>query len=312
MKKSRESAFSVHTPTPHVLETAVTDSKGHRAHHFLLAREQGNLGIAKGESFEDVVVGGHDVEELVVAPAVENHFAIAGCFDGDGLLSRALQGKRPGAAERPAQRVDIVQTIRTVKARMDKYRVAGLGFVRADRRPIAAAGAVVGVLNTDKARLLARAFMVGGIHVQDASALIGFRFGPCGHSDALLRLAADAVRITERELAFVAGGGLEIQDAPRKAFGHAITHLVLVAVHPFPTDTQQRERRAPGGRAHLAEADRHAGIPVGVPLESPFESEVQERRMFYMESAGAGGVLGLEGADGEEKQGSGAHGAVIL
>ena len=150
--------------------------------------------------------------------------------------------------------------------------------------------------------------MVGGIDVEDAPARVGFRFGARGHGDALLRLAGDAVRIAERELAFVAGGGLEIQDAAGKAFGHGVGHALAVAVDPFAADAQQRERRAPGGRARLAEADLDGGIPVGVPFDGPFKAEVQQRGVFDMETARAGGVLGREGAGGEEKQGSGAHG----
>jgi hypothetical protein len=64
----------------HVLETAVADGQGHRAHHFLLAREERDVGVAEGESFKDVVVGGHDVEELVVARAVKDRFAVAGAL----------------------------------------------------------------------------------------------------------------------------------------------------------------------------------------------------------------------------------------
>ena len=73
-----------------VLEAAVADREGDRAHHFLLAGEEGNLGVAEGQAFEDVVVRGHDVEELVVARAVKDRLAVAGAFDGDGLLGRAL------------------------------------------------------------------------------------------------------------------------------------------------------------------------------------------------------------------------------
>ena len=89
-----------------------------------------------------------------------------------GFSAVPFQGKRPGAGEWRAQRVDVVQAFRTVKAGMDEYGVAGLNFVHADGGPIAAAGAVIGVLESDKARLLARAFMIGGIHVEDASALV--------------------------------------------------------------------------------------------------------------------------------------------
>ena len=150
---------------------------------------------------------------------------------------------------------------------MDENGVAGLGFGHADRGPVAAAFAVVGGLEADKARLLARTFVVGRIDVEDAAARVGFRFGPRGHGDALLRLAGHAVRIAERELALIAGGRLEIEDAARKAFGHGVGHALAVAVDSFAADAQQRERGAPRGRARLAEADFDRGIPVGVPLD---------------------------------------------
>ena len=93
------------------------------------------------------------------------------------------------AGERRAQRIDIVQTFRTVEPGMDEDRVAGLGLVHPDRRPVTAALAVVGGLDADKTGLLPWAFMVGGIDVEDAPSRVGFRFGARGHRDALLRRA---------------------------------------------------------------------------------------------------------------------------
>ena len=60
-------------------------------HHFLLAGEQGHLSVSEGQSFEDVVRGGHHVEELVIARPVEDRFAVAGRLDRDRLLGRPLQ-----------------------------------------------------------------------------------------------------------------------------------------------------------------------------------------------------------------------------
>ena len=73
-----------------VFETAVAHREGDRAHHFFLAGEESNLGIAERQAFEDVVLRRHDIEQLVIARAVEDRLAVARAFDRDGLLGRAL------------------------------------------------------------------------------------------------------------------------------------------------------------------------------------------------------------------------------
>ena len=140
--------------------------------------------------------------------------------------------------------------------------------------------------------------MVGGIDVENASARVGFWFGPSGHRDALLRRARHAVRILERELALVAGGGFEIQDAAREAFGDGVSHALASAIDLFAADAQQRQRRTPGCRACLAKADLHCGVPVCIALDGPFKAQVQQRRVFDMETARTGGVLGGQSASG--------------
>jgi len=96
---------------------------------------------------------------------------------------------------------------------MDENGVARLGFVHADRSPVSTTFAIVGGLETNKRGLLAGAFVVGGIDVEYTTACVGLWFGSGGDGDTLLRLACDSVRIAEHELAFVACGRLEIQDA---------------------------------------------------------------------------------------------------
>jgi hypothetical protein len=82
-----------------VFEAAVAHGESDGAHHFLLAGEDSYFGVAEGETFEDVVLTGDNVEELVISRAVENCFAVARAFDGDRLLGRALQRKRPVTAK---------------------------------------------------------------------------------------------------------------------------------------------------------------------------------------------------------------------
>ena len=45
-----------------ILETAVAHSQSHRAHHFLLPREDRHLCIAKRQPFEDVMRRRHHIE----------------------------------------------------------------------------------------------------------------------------------------------------------------------------------------------------------------------------------------------------------
>ena len=73
-----------------VFEAAIAHREADRAHHFLIAGKDSNFGVAERETFEDVVMRRHDVEQLVVARAVKDRFSVARAFDGDGLLGRAL------------------------------------------------------------------------------------------------------------------------------------------------------------------------------------------------------------------------------
>ena len=82
-----------------VFEAAVADGKGDCAHHFFFSGEECNIGVAEGEAFKDVMLGCHHVEELVVACAVEDGFAVASAFDGDGFVGGAFEGERHRAGE---------------------------------------------------------------------------------------------------------------------------------------------------------------------------------------------------------------------
>ncbi len=53
--------------------------------------EDGDVRVAKGEPIKNVVVRCHDIEESVVAIAVEYDLAVTGRLDRDGPFARALQ-----------------------------------------------------------------------------------------------------------------------------------------------------------------------------------------------------------------------------
>src|SRR5262245_50552034 len=115
----------------------------------------------------------------------------------------------------------------------------------------------------------------------------------------LLRLAGHAVRIAERELAFVTGSGLEIQNAPGEAFRHCVRHALAFAVYPLPPDPKERQRGTPSSSARFPESNVDARVAICVTFDRPFEAEVQQRRVFDMEAAGLGDVLGRQGTGDE-------------
>ena len=73
-----------------VLELAVLHREALRAGDLLHARLDGRAGVAERDAFEIVVVAAHEVEQHGVAVAVEDHFAVTGADDGDGLVRRAV------------------------------------------------------------------------------------------------------------------------------------------------------------------------------------------------------------------------------
>jgi len=85
-----------------VRELRTLHREPHRAGDVLHARFDGYARIAEGDAFEVVVLAAHEVEEHRVAVAVEDHLAIAGRNDRNGLLRsaflRQIVGAVPGSA----------------------------------------------------------------------------------------------------------------------------------------------------------------------------------------------------------------------
>ena len=286
-----------------VLEAAVPDGEADGAVHLLESREDGDVGVAEGKSVEDVMGGSRDVEQAVVARAVEDDFAVTGGFDGDGFFGCGLDREPIRSVERRHHRVDVVETVIAVEAGMDEDRVARLNAPLPDDVPIAEPGAVVGLEQAGEVGFLPRALVIGRIDVADASVRVGPRLGSGGDADGLGRWAAGAVGIGQLEAALVFRAGLQIEDASREAVRDGVFEVLAFAEDSLPSDAHQRKSRTPFGIADAAELDRDGGVAVVVAGDGPLEAEIVQSRMLDDESARTGAVVGVGGGGEEEKAG---------
>ena len=97
------------------------------------------------------------------------------------------------------------------------------------------------------------------------SAGVGLWFLPRRNGHALLGFAGDAVRVAKGKLAFVAGGGFDIQNASREAVGDRLRHAFALAIHAFAANAQQWQRGTPRRRTYL----RKRTSTVALRLASP-------------------------------------------
>ncbi len=66
------------------------------------AQQEGDRRVAHRDAVEVIVVRGHQVEEIEIAVAVEDHLAVARRFDHDRLVGRTAGGEEIGPVERRA------------------------------------------------------------------------------------------------------------------------------------------------------------------------------------------------------------------
>ena len=89
------------------------------------------IGVADGQAFEVVVVGGHHVEQVVRAVAVEDRLTVARAFDHDRSIGGAALGQEVGPARDsalPASSISV--TVVLVDAGVHHDRVARLNARR--------------------------------------------------------------------------------------------------------------------------------------------------------------------------------------
>ena len=130
-----------------VLERRVLDRQALGARNALLPRFDRHIRVAERDAFEVRVVRAHDVEQHVVAVAVEDDVAVAGGLDRDRPLGRAVlreieRAVPRRAAARAVLRADLVAVAEAVEVLVDagvhEDRVAGLHARRRRAAPVAA------------------------------------------------------------------------------------------------------------------------------------------------------------------------------
>ena len=234
---------------------------------------------------------GHHVEEVMAAGAIEDDLAVAGGGDGDRPLARALERQRHRPVEWRHLGIHVVEPLGPVEAGVQDDRVAGLRPALPDDAPVPEPGAVVRLEQAGEARFLLRALMVGWIDVERPAGLRSLRLGARAHACGLARLSGDAIGIGQDEAALVLGVRLQVENAAREPVRDDVLEVFAAPKHLFPADAHERQRRPPGRLPGGAEGHRHRRVPVRVPANRPFESEVEERRVLDDEAAGVGAVL---------------------
>ena len=160
--------------------------------------------IPDRDAFEVVVVGGHQVEEVVVTGAVEDHFAVTRRLDHDRLVRCAARRQVVGAVDRSIQgqeawmrhAIHVVKPIGDVETRVDQDDVPGLDSWREHilviRMPLPHE---VGVAKAGEGRFLLRSFPADGIDVIGATASRRLRLFACADGRRFFSGAAHAIWI---------------------------------------------------------------------------------------------------------------------
>ena len=110
-----------------------------RARDIFDAEQERDIRIPNRDAFEIIVVPTHQVEKILAAVAIEDHFAIARALDDDRFFGRAAGGEVVGAVERSAVGGDgaveaaIDEAIVLVDAGVDENDVARLHARRKSR-----------------------------------------------------------------------------------------------------------------------------------------------------------------------------------
>ena len=281
-----------------LFEATVFHRQADAAGDALHAGLDGNIGIAEGESFEQMPVAAHQVEQHGVAIAVEDDVAVTGSLDGDGLLFGAVGSEVVGAVPRRTAAGGVarlylvavaVAVVFLVETCMHQKRVAGLHARRRCTAPVAAeCCGVISRQQTVIGRLLLRAGMPRRVHMQDAATGRGHRFGARAHLHDALGLPGNAVRIAQYEACFIARVWLQIEHTAGEHVGRRVVQHRRIQ-RALVLQPQRRQALTPVAVAGFAVVQRHTGVAVVVALDQPFEAQRQQGGGFYYQFASGDG-----------------------
>ena len=91
------------------------------------------------------------------------------------------------------------------------------------------------------------------------------------------RRAGDAIRVSQQQLHVVGRARLQIEHAAGEHVGRDDVHARF-RVDTLTLQPQERQRVAPGRFSLFPERNGDGGVAVGIPLDEPLESQVDERR----------------------------------
>ncbi len=208
---------------PDLLRAGSNQREAAGASDVLPAQQERDARVPNRDALEVVVVRGHQVEDVVVAVAVEDHLAVARALDHDRLVGRAARGEVIRAIEWRAigSRVRIEPRIVEARVLVDtgvhENRVARLHARRIGDRVIGLIRPqIISTHQAVERRLLHLTFIAGRINVIDVAARSRRRHLARMHRHVLFDGAARAIRIAQHETAFVIGIRLEIEHAAGK------------------------------------------------------------------------------------------------
>ena len=243
--------------------------------------------------------GGADVEQAVVARAVENRLAVAGGADDDRFLASGLDRQPVRAVEGRHHRIDIVQAVVAVESRVNHDGVSGPYGALPDHVPVPEAGAVICLQQAREVGFQLLAFVIRRIDVPNAAALVGPRLIPRADRDGSLGFSGRSVGVAQNEPAFVLGVRLDVEDAACETVRDFILQMFAPAEDALAADPRQGKRLTPCGASNLAERDADGGVAVRVAGNRPLEAQIAKRGMLHCEAARTCGVLSGSGQGGE-------------
>ena len=220
-----------------ILHDAALDRQATTALHVLEAGIERDVGVADRQPLEVGVVRRHHIEQPIGPVAVEDDLAVACGLDHNRPVRRSAFGQHVRPVEIQAQGIRIPEPVALVDAGMHKDHVARLDPGIGNHPPIPqVAAAVVRFIQTGEGGLLFGSIVTRRIDVKRAAVGKGLRLAPRANRDDLRRLAADAVRVGQKESALVFCSRLEVEDASREHVGRFVGPALAVAVDPLAVD----------------------------------------------------------------------------
>ena len=133
--------------------------------------------------------------------------------------------------------------------------------------------------------------VVRRVNVADFPALIRLGLASRPNANQLGTLPGYAIGIVQPKPALILRPGLQAEYATGKAIGNGVVKVLPLPENSLTAYSDQRQRLAPIGGAHLPKLDCDSGIAVRVARNQPLKSKIVERRVLDRELTGLRWIL---------------------